>query len=65
MYLKLDDKFVITTDQYNFVLNELKEGILQEFSSPLKISSRKIGFAYLSSILRENPAVQQFMQDGM
>ena len=48
-----------------FVLNELKEGILQEFSSPLKISSRKIGFAYLSSILRENPAVQQFMQDGM
>lgn len=24
MYLKLDDKFVITTDQNNFVLNELK-----------------------------------------
>ena len=24
MYLKLDDKFVITTDQHNFVLNELK-----------------------------------------
>lgn len=23
MYLKLDDKFVITTDQNNFVLNEL------------------------------------------
>lgn len=24
MYLKLDDKFVITTDKNNFVLNELK-----------------------------------------